>query len=323
MEGEEKVLRDDPTSRNKTRELVRLESVYQDEDVLVIEKPFDVPMGADFKFSVHSLIERDYKEMLTSITNKRERKIHYVHMLDYETSGLLCIAFTKKAASSFGAAFSRHQTAKLYVAMVEGLLDLNQVAFLDGVTWNQELDANGEPIRRSVTVRNYVVAQGFDGAPPVRQQMKSAAKSPDEKEMISVIAPLCYGKYKQADVTLVAMRLFTGRRHQLRLHCKHLGHPIVGDTVYSEYYAIDNSIEMNSHLPQFDSTPDRMMLHAQYLRIQFPKSTGQIARDEIKYWESAKGLSSFVSLMSGEEKTLQSYEDVKEHLLNMKAPVVK
>jgi hypothetical protein len=47
IQREPKVRRDDAaTTRNKTRDLIRLEAVYQDDDVLVIEKPFDVPMGA-------------------------------------------------------------------------------------------------------------------------------------------------------------------------------------------------------------------------------------------------------------------------------------
>ncbi|GAB5036283.1 zinc metalloprotease pitrilysin subfamily a, partial [Nannochloropsis oceanica] len=68
---------------------------------------------------------------------------------------------------------------------------------------------------------------------------------------------LGYGRCEGKAVTKIRLRPISGRRHQLRVHCLHLGHPIVGDSTYGG-----------------DTTSPRMMLHALALTLPFPAGKG-------------------------------------------------
>ena len=70
------------------------------------------------------------------------------------------------------------------------------------------------------------------------------------KSSKTIITPIGHGVYTQRRVTKVLLQPITGRRHQLRLHCTSIGHPIVGDMTYAQ-----------------DSQPPRMMLHAYQLQL--------------------------------------------------------
>ena len=120
-----------------------------------------------------------------------------VHRIDKDTSGLLVVAKNDKAHLSLASQIQNKTCSRVYVALLEGNLKSDSGVidtFIDRSTKNRTMMAVSNSGRNAVT--EYKVLKRFDG------------------------------------YTLCEFRLKTGRTHQIRVHAKHLGHPVVGDLVY-------------------------------------------------------------------------------------------
>lgn len=154
--------------------------------------------------------------------------LRFCHQLDYATSGLIVVAKTKCAAAKANKLFENRSISKHYTALVSGHLN------------NQEV----------VTIK-------IANHPVHKHQMKVSNDA--GKTAKTYITPLQLGSWNSRPVTKVLIQPITGRRHQIRLHCLHIGHPIVGDINYAR-----------------DSKPFRMMLHAQRLHLPFSEPLSPI-----------------------------------------------
>jgi 23S rRNA pseudouridine1911/1915/1917 synthase len=127
----------------------------------------------------------------------RGERFWFVHRLDRETSGVLVIAKTLGAAGRLGKLWEQRQVAKKYVALLEGRVEADEMS----------IEA---PIGRDA------------------ERKPQWAVDENGKQARSGLRVLRRGP----ELTLVEMEPFTGRTNQLRLHARHVGHPIHGDTVY-------------------------------------------------------------------------------------------
>lgn len=149
-----------------------------------------------------------------------------VHRLDRDTSGVIVFAMTPNAQRHLGLQFEKRATKKFYVARVAGRLEPR----------GGEVDA---PIRVDWPNRPLqMIAE--DGRPA---QTGWRVQRYDEGE------------------TRVRLMPKTGRSHQLRLHMKHIGHPILGDPLY---------------YPESTGTYPRLMLHSEELRLRHPDGGAQM-----------------------------------------------
>eukprot|EP00964_Phaeocystis_antarctica_P120995 scaffold84717_cov59-Phaeocystis_antarctica.AAC.2 len=155
----------------------------------------------------------------------------HVHQLDFATSGVLCIALNKKAAGVAGKLFENRTVSKRYLALVEGHPTWEHMRVERGV---------GEDGSDS---RGFRMA--LEGQPGCTKPL------PAMTDCYVVDRGTLHGKR----VTKLLLCPQSGRRHQLRLHCLALGHPVVGDVAYTG-----------------DRTSPRMMLHAWMLRLPLPKT---------------------------------------------------
>lgn len=149
----------------------------------------------------------------------RGERLWAVHRLDKEVSGLILFARNAAAHRALSLAFERRETVKTYVALLQGVL-----AGESGT-----VDA---PIAQFGSGRMGVRADGK----PSRSDWTVRERTPRH--------------------SLVELRPLTGRRHQLRVHCYHLGHPIAGDSRYGD--------------PALQRATPRLMLHAWTLRLPHP-----------------------------------------------------
>ena len=179
---------------------IPLDIVYEDKDIAVVNKPqgMTVHMGngnIDGTL-VNALLYR--LESLSGINGVIRPGI--VHRIDKDTSGLLVVAKNDTAHLSLSKQIEEKSCKRTYYALLEG---------------NLKTDKG--------TVTTYI------GRDP-KDRVKMAVVDPD-KGKLAVTDYTVVKRYKEG-FTLCRFDLHTGRTHQIRVHAKHLGHPVVGDPVY-------------------------------------------------------------------------------------------
>ena len=188
-------------------EKMDLDIVYEDNDVIVVNKANKVVVhpacGNRSGTLVNGLLY--HSKNLSSINGEFRPGI--VHRIDADTTGLLMIAKNDKAHKILADQLKEKTTHRVYYALVWGVIN-NETGTIDA------------PIGRD---------------PKDRKKM---AVTPDNsKEAITHFRVI--ERYKNA--TLIELKLETGRTHQIRVHMKYIGHPVVNDPVYSNKPLFDDS----------------------------------------------------------------------------------
>lgn len=177
-------------------EKIPLEIVYEDQDVVVVNKPQGMVVHPAAGHPNHTLVNALLYHCPLSTING-ELRPGIVHRIDKDTSGLLMVAKNDQAHQSLAAQLKVKTTAREYLALVHGVIKEGQG------TINAPLGRSPKDRKRQAIVA--------DGRPAVTH--------------FRVVER--YNKY-----TLVACRLETGRTHQIRVHMKSINHPLVGDPLY-------------------------------------------------------------------------------------------
>lgn len=210
-----------------------LDVVYEDADLLIVNKAPGMVVhpapGHHDDTLVNALLAR-YPELRE---HEGDLRPGIVHRLDRDTSGLLIVARNTHTQAALIEQMKRHEIEKRYLALVEGVIGLDQGS----------IDA---PIGRD---------------PRHRQQM--AITVIDSREAITHFRVL----KRYNNHTLLLLELETGRTHQIRVHLKAIGHPVVGDPTYGS-----GRTWRGIHLP-------RQFLHAYQLRFTHP-TTGAVLEFE-------------------------------------------
>lgn len=216
-----------------------LDIVYEDEDLLVVNKPCDMPIHP----SVNNY-ENTLANGLMYYFSSRGLPFVYrcINRLDRDTSGLLIVAKHMLSAAILSGMSAGRQIHREYLAVVEGALPPSgtidaPIARMPGSALMRCVDfANGE---RAVT--HYTCETRF--APDT--QAVSAARKAGDADTPSSSVPQSAGDAdtrssampQSADappvLSLARIRLETGRTHQIRVHMKHIGHPLIGDFLYN------------------------------------------------------------------------------------------
>ena len=180
-------------------ENIPIEIVYEDMDIIVVNKPKGMvvhPANGNPDGTLVNAVMAICKDSLSGIGGEIRPGI--VHRLDKDTSGLLIVAKNDKAHINMSNQIKNREVKKIYIALVRGLVSE------DEATINM-------PIGRSTKDR------------------KKMAIRKDGKEAVTHFKVLKrYSKY-----TLLEIKIDTGRTHQIRVHMSEIGHPVVGDMVYS------------------------------------------------------------------------------------------
>lgn len=203
--------------------------LYEDEHIVVINKPAGLTVhpgaGKENNTLVHGLLH--HCTDLSGIGGAVRPGI--VHRLDKDTSGIMIIAKNDSSHNALMAQFKERIVQKTYLALVKGPLK-----DLSGIIQTQ---LGRHPVHRK---RMAVVANG--------------------KLAVTEWKRL---KYNQT-ASMVSIRLHTGRTHQIRVHMAHIGHPLLGDSLYGGPVTL--------HINGQDIKIPRQMLHSHRLRIIHPIS---------------------------------------------------
>jgi 23S rRNA pseudouridine1911/1915/1917 synthase len=204
-------------------------TIYQDADIIVINKPSGVVVHP-FDFSTEKTLLDFLKTQNPEIflienpmTLQDGRIINLggiVHKLDRDTSGLMVIAKKNSVFNNLQQQFQSHTTYKIYNAIVDGVIDKDEFII------DAPLGRNKKDYKQVVNPNN------------PRGELRDAVTK------VKVLT-------RNKSTTLVELTPKTGRTHQLRAHMSHIGHPITGDLAYGS-----------------TSDTPRIMLHAKNLGIE-------------------------------------------------------
>ncbi len=198
-----------------------LKLLYQDEDVVVVDKPAGMVVHAGAGHFQGTLVNALLHHFGTlSSLNGDDLRPGIVHRLDRETSGVIVVARTDKAHQSLAAQFHSRTVEKVYLALAHGHFHRPQGIITSNITRD-----------------------------PVRRIRMTTTKGENGRSALT--------EYKTLEVfdrfTFLEVRIGTGRTHQIRVHLTSLKHPIYGDTVYGAPASPLNRFFLHAHRLSFDS----------------------------------------------------------------------
>jgi 23S rRNA pseudouridine1911/1915/1917 synthase len=219
-------------------EKLPLDIIYEDKDIMVINKPAGMvvhPACGNYSGTlVNALL--NHKGFLTEFNEPRETKDEkhvlrpgIVHRLDKDTSGVMLVAKTGVALRKLASQLRNRTVTKKYIAIVKGIVSLDE-----GI-----IDL---PVNHDKKNRMKMVIDRYDG-----------------KEAVTHYKVISRNKEKNFTVLEVTPK--SGRTHQIRVHFAHIGHPILGDTLYNG--------------PTIQGL-SRQALHAKYIRFTHPSKNKEV-----------------------------------------------
>lgn len=227
---------------------IPLAVVYEDDDLIVIDKPAGLvvhPAAGHASGTLVNALVAHCGDSLSGIGGVKRPGI--VHRLDKDTSGLLVVAKTDAAHQSLADQFKSHgldgRLERSYLAFVWGRMDLRKGS----------IEAR---LQRSGANRTKIaVARGAEAG--------RFAKT--HYEVVDVYT----GERETGDVSLLRLQLETGRTHQIRVHLSHIGHPVLGDQVYGAGFKT-RTASLTDRSRDLVTRLSRQALHAEGLAFEHP-----------------------------------------------------
>lgn len=226
---------------------LKIKVIAEAPDYVVIEKPADVV--------THPGVNKDHKSVIEALLAKYPKisgvgedslRPGVVHRLDRGTSGVMVFATTQKGFESLKEQFKNHTTTKVYTALVFGI-------------FKEEKGNIDLPIVRSKSDPTMWVARAEEQISEKNSKGKVRSASTDFEVQKTI-----------GNFSLLTVKIHTGRTHQIRVHMKAVGHPVVGDEVYTTKEAKRAKIPFELH---------RFFLHASSLEFDDPKTGRRVHFD--------------------------------------------
>jgi len=212
------------------------EIIYQDENTMVLDKPAGWIVNEADTTTKQPVVQKWLKDNFKyPIVNSKLLRSGIVHRLDKETSGVLLVAKTKNAFENLQAQFKEREVEKKYVALVHGRVEPKEGTI--------EVPVGRLPWRRD---RFGVLPGG--------------------REATTGYKAIRYYDSKEAKFTFLELAPKTGRTHQIRIHLKYIGHPIVGDEFYAGRKTARNDRKWCT----------RLFLHASQISFFHPESNQKV-----------------------------------------------
>jgi len=194
-----RVVEDEPSAGIRPFDL-DIKIIYEDDSVIVIDKPYGLTVHPANK-NMHDTLVNALVGKAKSLSQVDRNRPGVVHRLDKETSGLMVLACNNEAHYNLVNQFRERRVNKLYQAIVWGILPQ------DTITVDM-------PLHRDSANRTKMRI-GFIGSKDARTDVKVLKRFKDS--------------------TYVELKIHTGRMHQIRVHMKFLGYPVVGDLKYGQH----------------------------------------------------------------------------------------
>jgi 23S rRNA pseudouridine1911/1915/1917 synthase len=247
-----------PEPAKPAAEPIALNVVYEDDDVIVIDKPAGLvvhPAAGHWTGTLVNALIAHCGESLSGVGGERRPGI--VHRLDKDTSGLMVVAKNDRAHQALAAQFADHGRSgepfeRAYLAFVWGAPERPRGTInrpIDRDPYARDRRAVREGGREAVT--HWEVLERYGATP--RPAKAGQPKGPT-----------------QPVASLLLCRLETGRTHQIRVHLASIGHPLMADRVYGAGWRTKVALLPSGAKSALEAL-GRQALHAHILRVKHPK----------------------------------------------------
>ncbi|WP_139859298.1 RluA family pseudouridine synthase [Bradyrhizobium ivorense] len=235
---------------------IALDIVFEDDDIIVIDKPKGLVVHPAAGHATGTLVNALIAHCGSSLSGiGGVKRPGIVHRLDKDTTGLMVVAKNDHAHQSLTAQFADHGRT--------GAMQRGYMAFAWGVP-NRPHGTIDAPIDRHPHAREKMA---------VRQGGREAITHYEVQQTFA-------GRDGRPIASLLACQLETGRTHQIRVHLAHIGHPLLGDSVYGAHFKTKAG-QLSAVGKESLTALGRQALHAYLLALEHPR-TG-----ELLHWEAA------------------------------------
>jgi len=224
----------------------KLEIIYEDDDLLVINKAAGIimhPGAGNYDKTIVNALMHYNKDSLSTIGDELRPGI--VHRIDKDTSGLIVIAKNNITHEHLSHQFSEHTITRVYQLLI----------------WGKLRPSSGK-------IDTFITRSSKN------RQMMEVSNSKGKRAITNYKTIEIFENDKTPTLSFVECRLETGRTHQIRVHMTHMGNSIMGDGKYKKKYKklknIDTSLENSIY------KLDRQFLHAQTLGFIHPKNSEEM-----------------------------------------------
>tara|TARA_B100001996_G_scaffold5663_1_gene4775 strand:- start:353 stop:1330 length:978 start_codon:yes stop_codon:yes gene_type:complete len=229
----------------------KLEIIYEDKDLLVINKPAGIIMhpgaGNYDKTIVNALIHYD-KHSLSNIGDELRPGI--VHRIDKNTSGLIVVAKNNKTHENLSKQFSEHTIIREYFLLI----------------WGKLRPTSGK-------IETYIARSSKN------RQLMEVSRSKGKKAITNYKTIEIFENKKIPTLSLVECKLETGRTHQIRVHMNYKGNSLVGDDKYKKKYKKLKNVDVD--IQNSITKLDRQFLHAKTLGFIHPRNNKKMVFSSI------------------------------------------
>jgi len=229
----------------------KLDIIYEDEDLIVINKPAGIVMhpgaGNFDKTIVNALINYD-KNSLSNIGDELRPGI--VHRIDKNTSGLIVVAKNNETHENLSIQFSKHSITRVYRLLI----------------WGKVKPSKGK-------IETFITRSSKN------RQMMEVSRSKGKKAITNYKTIEIFENEYTPTLSLLECKLETGRTHQIRVHMNFMGNSIVGDDKYKKKFKKIKNI--NATLEKKLINLKRQFLHAQTIGFIHPKKNKEMIFNSI------------------------------------------
>lgn len=237
-----------------------LTPIFSTKDFAVFDKPS--------KLLTHPKGTFTHKSLVDSICSCYGQDAQPIHRLDYETSGIILVAKTKQSEKALKHLVATHKVQKLYLAKIQGILH-------DEILVNAPIHTPHKHARGHLSIRSCISDLGKDSS--------------------TLLTPIHINP--KHNCTYIHAKPLTGRTHQIRLHCAHIGHPICGDMLYGasdevadmylcalkEQFLLESSAQAKG---SSDLVAQTLCLHALSVRFSFQSISYALSTPTPIWWRS-------------------------------------